>query len=63
MSFLVLMSQTLPVFAAHIDKFKVQQELQASTSSWLHLFSQGKAFTTKVGTRSYARAVAGSRNI
>ena len=41
-----------------VDKCRVHKELQATTASWLHWYHQGKAYNTKVGTRSYAQVVA-----
>ena len=38
-----------PILATHIDQYKVQQALRASTCSWLRWFHQGKIFTTNVG--------------
>ena len=45
-----------PIFALHVDKNKVLDEMNATKTSWSHWFRQGRAFAT-IDNRSYAQVL------
>ena len=49
------------IFGPQIDINKVTKEINATRAPWSQWFYRGKAFTSKVDTRSYAQVVASSK--